>query len=445
VTLPRRTWAATVEKVPLMPLMPLEDSIPDSGLPLGEECQDCQFPWFQCDSLEEYQRNGGHPVYGVNDITYVFNSRGYRCPEFDTYADLRMLSIGCSIAFGIGLPQQALFHELLAQRLRTELQCSVVNWNLSVSGASNDCLSRILHLTVPRLDPHLVVINFTYLGRRECFLVTNERFRYLPADMPLPRIYAEVRQHMQALSSPFDDQAFFFRNYKSIEALLRGRLWLFSCALLKNFDCGSVAAHLDGGHRVDDPGESDSARDGMHPGPKSHQQLYEGYWQKLVATGTLDQLRPMRGSEPRLVVEFSYQQLLYDIRQAVRAVLPRGAKVLVCSKGEEQLLQLDGLCTEHFPGTAAGEYAGCYPNDSSEAIAQLEEARRRGAQYLLLPNTSLWWLSHYTGLQDYLHSTGRLCWLGPPCAIFALERPRRSLLETLRNFWRGGRRAARRR
>ena len=35
-------------------------------------------------------------------------------------------------------------------------------------------------------------------------------------------------------------------------------------------------------------------------------------------------------------------------------------------------------------------------------IAELERLRERGAQYMVIPATSLWWLDHYQGFRRYL-------------------------------------------
>jgi hypothetical protein len=401
--------------------MRLEQCIPVVDFPLGEEQRNCRLRWFQCDSRESYQKRGGHPLYGEDAITYDLNRHGYRCADFDSQAQLRMLSVGCSVTLGVGLPQADLFHERLAERLRRELNCSIVNWNLGLSGASNDCLSRTLHLTVPRLDPDLVIVNFTYPGRREYFLVTNERFRYLPQDVPMNRTLTEVRQHFQKLSSPYDDEAVFFRSYKSIEGLLQGRNWLFSHAFVKPVECYNVFPHLDATRLVEEPAEVDKARDGIHPGPQSHELLAANYWQKLITSGALERLR-QKLYPPPTAAEKAYQELIQDIQRVARTVVPRGATVVVCSRGDEELVRLEGLTAWHFPRDADGDFAGCYPADDHEAIALLETARAQGAQFWLLPSPAFWWLSHYTTLANYLAAIGQLCWLGPSCAIFALEK-----------------------
>ena len=74
------------------------------------------------------------------------------------------------------------------------------------------------------------------------------------------------------------------------------------------------------------------------------------------------------------------------------------------SKGDDELLRLDGRPARHFPGTATGEYSGYYPSDSAEAIAHLEEVRGQGTEFLVIPATALWWLNHYRKFGDHLSS-----------------------------------------
>jgi GT2 family glycosyltransferase len=97
-----------------------------------------------------------------------------------------------------------------------------------------------------------------------------------------------------------------------------------------------------------------------------------------------------------------YAQITERIRRLVDRVLPKDATVIVVSRGDDRLLDLAGRRAWHFPQVADGVYAGHHPGDSAEAIAQLEELRSRGGEYVLFPATGLWWLDHYSELADYL-------------------------------------------
>jgi GT2 family glycosyltransferase len=105
-----------------------------------------------------------------------------------------------------------------------------------------------------------------------------------------------------------------------------------------------------------------------------------------------------RRSSPR------YERESERLRNAVSAAVPSGATVLVVSRGDEALLELDDHRALHFPQGEDGSWAGHHPGDSAEAIGQLEALRDGGAEYLVVPATYSWWLSHYEGLQRHLAS-----------------------------------------
>jgi hypothetical protein len=263
--------------------LPTTSGLPPTGYPAGQEVA-----WLFNDNLENYRRRGGHPIYGENDVIYRFNSLGYRCPEFDVEADIRIVTVGCSFVLGHALPQPALFHELFAERLRRESAKKVVVWNLGMCGASNDYISRLLYLAMPRLDPQIVLINFTHGARREYLSVQGRLINYNPTYQPVDGVTREIFNHLAALSSPFDDQLNFFKNYKAMEFLLAGRRWLFSHITPQDFE--PVAAHLDLSRYAGPLPAVDRARDGVHPGPESHRRLAERYWEKFTELGGLSPL-----------------------------------------------------------------------------------------------------------------------------------------------------------
>ena len=99
-----------------------------------------------------------------------------------------------------------------------------------------------------------------------------------------------------------------------------------------------------------------------------------------------------------------YQREAEQVRAAVKETVPSGSTVLVISRGDEELLQLNGRRAQHFPQADDGGWAGHHPADSEEAIAHLESLRDRGADFLVVPPTYLWWLRHYEELREHLDS-----------------------------------------
>ncbi len=99
-----------------------------------------------------------------------------------------------------------------------------------------------------------------------------------------------------------------------------------------------------------------------------------------------------------------YERETQHLREAVCSTVPEDATVLVVSRGDDTLLQLDGRVAQHFPQSREGGWAGHHPADSEEAIGHLEALRGDGARYLVVPPTYRWWLSYYEGLRDHLES-----------------------------------------
>jgi hypothetical protein len=117
-----------------------------------------------------------------------------------------------------------------------------------------------------------------------------------------------------------------------------------------------------------------------------------------------------------------YERLVARIRGVVRAAIPPSATVLVVSKGDEDLLQLDGRPAWHFPRGESGRYAGHHPASSEEAIQHLESLREEGANYVLFPCTAFWWLGHYDELAQHLIGRYQLVHAdNDTCVIFALN------------------------
>jgi hypothetical protein len=119
-----------------------------------------------------------------------------------------------------------------------------------------------------------------------------------------------------------------------------------------------------------------------------------------------------------------YAELVSGVQSAISTTLAPGASVLVLSKGDAALVEIPGIAAAHFPQDARGAYAGHHPSDGESATAQLEELRRRGAQYLVIPATARWWLEHYGAFANHLAAHARLiCDVPGACLIFDLGQP----------------------
>ena len=119
----------------------------------------------------------------------------------------------------------------------------------------------------------------------------------------------------------------------------------------------------------------------------------------------------------------AYRKTVLGIRDVVGRSVPSGARVLVVSKGDDELLELDGRHGAHFPQLEGGVYAGYHPADTSEAIAGLEKLHSGGAEFVVFPRTALWWLDYYGGLRAYLERSGTVA-KSESCVIYRLGQQR---------------------
>lgn len=117
----------------------------------------------------------------------------------------------------------------------------------------------------------------------------------------------------------------------------------------------------------------------------------------------------------------NYPELLGGVSDIVASVAPRGATVLVVSKGDPELLRLSGRRGWHFPRGEGGQWAGYHPSDSRAAIEHLEAQRAEGADYLLLPAAAFWWLEYYAEFAAHLDARYHRVWEDDRCIVYRLS------------------------
>jgi GT2 family glycosyltransferase len=130
----------------------------------------------------------------------------------------------------------------------------------------------------------------------------------------------------------------------------------------------------------------------------------------------------MIAGDTEVLKQIKDRRLASQLRETLQSKLQAGATALVISKGDESLFASDWLNCWHFPQDTNGDYSGFHPADSGSAIIQLEALRAKGADYLVIPCTSLWWLDYYKRFRDYLHHRYREFHCEDDvCVIYALR------------------------
>ena len=108
------------------------------------------------------------------------------------------------------------------------------------------------------------------------------------------------------------------------------------------------------------------------------------------------------------------------LRALVEAALPAQATVAVVSRGDDALLELGPRHAAHFPADDTGAFSGHYPADAGAALAALQAARARGAEFLVVPASAAWWLTHYGDFATHLRENGGIVAEDEAATIFKL-------------------------
>jgi len=124
--------------------------------------------WLFFDSEYNFKKKP-HPRY-LNGFDYIHNNYGYRCMDFDLENDKhKILTIGCSISFGMGIPYEETYSYLLCKKLSQKYNIDIKNYNLSLSGVGMDYISRVLFQTIDILKPDYIILLFPDKHRLEFF------------------------------------------------------------------------------------------------------------------------------------------------------------------------------------------------------------------------------------------------------------------------------------
>jgi hypothetical protein len=124
-------------------------------------------------------------------VFYFFNQRGFRDNEWPDNIEKKIWCVGDSFTVGLGQP----FEHIWPQQIDNSL-------NVSMNGASNDWISRKALYIIQNANPNAVLIQWSYLHRRENLDHT------LPDEMRM----------MQQDPSDVNDVENFLKNIKLVES-----------------------------------------------------------------------------------------------------------------------------------------------------------------------------------------------------------------------------------
>jgi len=274
----------------------------------GSSPTNTELNWYLNDSERRFKTRP-HPWLTAADVTYRFNSRGYRCCEFDVDTSdhrlIKVVSLGASEVFGCGVPEEKTFPSMFCDILQNNHNVSVRNWNLGVPGTSSDFISRTLFSALSVLRPDIVLIVFPLAPRREhfgnddrlfSFRNVNETERYRFIKNLIDPEFARINKAYGILSSDCADQINLFNNYQLCSNLCENHnvMWLCTTFLEEGFK--PLLELVNNDHLVL-PGLCDLrnnclldndeaglcwARDMSHPGIKPNRLMAEHFYGRLI-------------------------------------------------------------------------------------------------------------------------------------------------------------------
>ena len=151
---------------------------------------------------------------------------------------------------------------------------------------------------------------------------------------------------------------------------------------------------------------------------------FDRLYRSLLAAAPVVETTRLRAAAPPIASAASDDA--ERVSEALERSVPPEARVLVVTRGDDDLVAFSRWQMSHFPQDEEGGYAGFHPADSAEAIDHLEGLRARGAQYLVFPPTAAWWLDHYRGLRLHLEESYRMASpSSEDCVVVSLAGERR--------------------
>lgn len=127
------------------------------------------FDWFSPDTEENYNKVKKLVPYGPTDISYKYNSQGFRSDEFESWEghSTRIVFAGCSHTEGIGLPIEDTWANIFHKKICNDLNQKIPFWNIAAGGTGLDHLVRYLIHYGDLLRPNIIISLLPHVIRRE--------------------------------------------------------------------------------------------------------------------------------------------------------------------------------------------------------------------------------------------------------------------------------------
>jgi len=213
--------------------------------------------WFNNDKLKRY--NPIDNLYTIDDITYEFNSHGFRCDEFKFQSDFKIVFLGCSITEGIGLKQTDTWAYKLLEMIRKDTGLNIPFWNLALAGVGIDSITRAFYHYHNLLKPKIIFGYFPEY-RRELYYLKD--YNDLAA-------YTFQNKELLEQSVMIDERTILYeteKNFSFIDLMIKN---IDSTMIWNTWSKNNIYPNLQIKHNFE-LGWDNKARDREHPGSNLH-------------------------------------------------------------------------------------------------------------------------------------------------------------------------------
>jgi hypothetical protein len=230
--------------------------------------------WLATDSEENYWRCG-NKEYSVESVSYEMNSHGYRGPELKREIGGRVaMFVGCSITLGQGMPWDDVWTSIVTKELAQRWGSPVRQCNLAWGGVGSDYIAMLVHQAVDELKPDVVFVLWSFIGRLMWFANAQRCVNFVPQWR-----YRQFETEHQAYQRLATNAHAFFNYVRSFQFVYRRLLRLrvpYYWGMVESFSPQMLSSYVPIERYVGRFEHLDSARDGMHPGRKSHARFADG-------------------------------------------------------------------------------------------------------------------------------------------------------------------------
>jgi hypothetical protein len=200
--------------------------------------------------------------------TYTYNELGFRGDSINKKG-FKVMSIGCSITEGVGVNDDNTWSSQFSK-----LILNGVDFNLGISGRSNDYICRALLTFYELMKPDLVLIMYTSPQRREVYTINDGIEPFMPTAawgyMEETEDGKKIQNYLTKLQNDNEDLINWYKNHQLIKYFLESKkcnwLWNGFNGIPKEYkECNRFDGDYDN--------FIDRGLDGNHPGP-NHNQIY---------------------------------------------------------------------------------------------------------------------------------------------------------------------------